>query len=76
MSGIRCASGRLRGSPVSTPATSLRITSICAWTIEATSDESMSLSPKRISSTATVSFSLMIGITPEASSVVMVCIAF
>ena len=34
-----------------------------------TSAPSVSLSPKRISSIATVSFSLMIGITPSASSV-------
>ena len=70
--GISRASLRSRGSPVRTPSTSLKIIRSCACTRLATSDDSTSLSPSRISSTATVSFSLTIGITPAPSNSVIV----
>ena len=67
------AFGFLRGSSVYRPSTSERITSRSASTRCATIPARLSLSPKRISSTATVSFSLMIGTTPNPSRAVSVC---
>ena len=63
------ASGCLRGSAVYSPAWSVRMISTSASIRFATSAPSVSLSPTRISSVVTVSFSLMIGITPSSSSV-------
>ncbi len=61
-----------RGSAVSTPAVSVSITSSPAETMWATRAASLSLSPKRISSSATASFSLTTGTTPSASSLLSV----
>ena len=66
--GIRRASGFSRGLPVYRPSISLTSTSASASTRRATVADRLSLSPKRISSTATVSFSLTMGTTPSSSS--------
>jgi hypothetical protein len=57
----------LRGSAEKSPRWSVRITSASASIRFVTSAPSVSLSPKRISSTTTVSFSLMTGTTPRAT---------
>ena len=57
-----------RGSSVSRPAVSVSSTRRSAPTRWATSAASRSLSPKRISSSATASFSLTTGTTPSSSS--------
>ena len=56
-----------RGSSVSSPAVSVRRTRTSALTRWATSAASRSLSPNRISSSATASFSLTTGTTPSSS---------
>jgi hypothetical protein len=63
------ASGFLRGSAVYNPDWSVSRTSTSASIRFATSAPSVSLSPTRISSVVTVSFSFTTGITPSASSV-------
>ena len=73
--GISVAEGSTLGSVVKRPSTSDRMTSRSASTRCDTCPASESLSPRRISSTETVSFSLMIGITPSSMSVVKVCLA-
>jgi hypothetical protein len=62
-----------RGGSVYSPSTSVRITSRSAATRFTTVAERLSLSPKRISSVATVSFSLTMGTTPSSSSLSNVC---
>ncbi len=57
-----------RGSALSRPGMSVSSTSRSAETRLATSAASRSLSPKRISSSATASFSLTIGTTPSSRS--------
>ena len=57
-----------RGSSVSRPAVSVSSTSCSARTRWATRAASRSLSPNRISSSATASFSLTTGTTPRSSS--------
>ena len=57
-----------RGSSVSTPAVSVSSTSSSAWTRFATSAARRSLSPHRISSSATASFSLTTGTTSKSRS--------
>lgn len=64
---IRLEPGRV-GSPVQRASTSERSTSRSAWTRAATRAANRSLSPKRISSVATVSFSLTIGTARRSSS--------
>jgi hypothetical protein len=68
--GTNRALGSLRGSALCSPDTSLRMTNRSAPIRVATSDDRLSLSPKlkRISSIATLSFSLTIGSTPAPSS--------
>ncbi len=66
--GMRRASRSRAGSAVISPSTSERIISRSAPTRLATSADNVSLSPIWISSVATVSFSLMMGITPRASN--------
>ena len=68
ISSISDASASRRGSAVKRPAVSVSSTSTSARTMFATSAAMRSLSPNRISSSATVSFSLTIGITPSSSS--------
>ena len=55
-----------------TPSTVVRITSKSAGNSDATSAESLSLSPNLISVNDTASFSLMIGTTPRPSNVTSV----
>ncbi len=64
---MRRASGRLGGA-VYSASTSVSSTSASARTMLATSAESRSLSPNRISLLASASFSLTIGTTPRSSS--------
>ena len=73
---ISVASSLTLGSSVKSPSASVSSTSTSAPTSEATSAPSMSLSPKVISSVATVSFSLMTGTTPISKRVSRVCLAF
>ena len=67
-SSINVAEGSSRGSAVSRPSVSVSSTRCVAPTRFATNAASRSLSPKRISSSATASFSLTMGTTPSASS--------
>ena len=60
------------GSAEKSPSTSERIISLSASTSPVTSEARLSLSPNFISSVATVSFSLIIGIMPYESSVLSV----
>ena len=64
---ISGADGSSRGLRSCRPSMSVRMMSASARTSRATSAESVSLSPKTISSTATVSFSLMMGSAPMSS---------
>ena len=73
---IRLAAGSTRGSALSKPATSVKMIKRSASTRLATRAPKVSLSPKRISSVATVSFSLMIGTTDTSMSVFRVARAF
>ena len=73
---INFASLSLRGSAEYKPCWSVKITKASASIKFATSAPSVSLSPKRISSVTTVSFSLMIGITFKSSKVLSVERAF
>ena len=73
--GMSCASGFVLGSRSNTPSTSLRITNRSISMSVATSAESWSLSPNFTSSTATVSFSLTMGMMSQSSSVLRVCLA-
>ena len=57
------ASGFERGSESNIPCWSVKIINKSAWTWPATIAASVSLSPKRISSVETVSFSLITGMT-------------
>jgi len=66
------AFGFWRGSAVNRPIWSVRIISASASIRLATNAPKVSLSPNLISSVTTVSFSLMIGMTPSWSSVVNV----
>ena len=66
-SSMREASAKVRGSPVWSPGVSVSSTSSSAPTRWATRAASRSLSPKRISSSATASFSLTTGTTPSSS---------
>jgi len=61
ISWISSADGSVRGSAVKSPGWSVSITSRSASIRFATSADKLSLSPRRISSVATVSFSLTIG---------------
>ena len=74
--GISSAASLPRGSAVYRPSMSVSSTQVSADIICATRAASRSLSPKRISSVATVSFSLMTGITPSWTSACMVLRAF
>ncbi len=67
-SSMSVAEASRRGSAVSSPSVSVSRTSRSAPTRLATSAASRSLSPKRISSSATASFSLTTATTPSASS--------
>ena len=71
-SGTWRAPGVSFGSAVNNPSTSLSRTQASASIICATRPASRSLSPKRISSVATVSFSLITGTTRRRNSVAMV----
>src|SRR5207302_475890 len=66
--GITRALGSRFGSAVMSPPMSVSSTSRSAPTSAATSAERLSLSPYRISATATVSFSLTTGTAPRATS--------
>ena len=66
------ACGFLRGSESYRPSMSVRMTSQSASIRLVTSAPNVSLSPKRISSVTTVSFSLITGTTPSASRVLRV----
>ncbi len=66
-SSMSDASASCRGSAVSRPGVSVSSTSTSARTRWATSAASRSLSPKRISSSATASFSLTTGTTPSST---------
>ena len=70
--GMRQASQLTRGSQSIRPSMSVSVIRRSALARTATSAERLSLSPSLISSTTTVSFSLIMGTTPQASSVVRV----
>ena len=74
--GIRRAAGFCLGSASNRPSWSVRITNRSASTRLATRAARVSLSPKRISSVTTVSFSLTTGTTEKPSSVSRVLRAF
>lgn len=73
---MNLASGFLRGSESYRPRWSVRMISVSASIRLVTSAPSVSLSPSRISSVTTVSFSLTIGTTPRRSSANSVLRAF
>ena len=78
-SGMRVASGSRWGSAVNRPSVCPRMTSRSASTRLATMAERLSLSPKNSpasSSTATTSFSLIMGTTPRSISWVRVLRTF
>ena len=66
--GMKRASGSSAGLAVYSPSISESVTHRSAETRQETSAASVSLSPKRISSTVTVSFSLTTGTTPSSTS--------
>ncbi|MNV44203.1 hypothetical protein D3C71_1359540 [compost metagenome] len=65
---IGCANGLLRGSAVYSPSMSVAMNKASASTKAATMAARLSLSPSFSSSTETVSFSLITGSAPNASS--------
>ncbi len=73
---MKRASGCLRGSALYRPDWSVRMTSTSASIRLVTRAPRVSLSPTRISSVTTVSFSLTMGTTPRASRVLSVLRAF